>query len=335
VELFGDVSVGERVFVAANTVLYAEPGGRVCLGDRTKVQDNVILQASRAAPAPPPAPPSRCGPLAAQIDSEASIAPQASITNSAVGRFTFVGFRARLEGAVLEEGAFVLHGATVTGVRVGRDRLVPVGAVVTTQAEADALPLKSEAQADFQRAVLAVNAELAEHYAGLYHEEGFGAVAGVSAGPRTSWSPFPVFPTLGREVRLREFARLVGDVRLGEGSLVGRRTAIRADEGAPIVIGAGARIADRVTFHALRGTGIRIGRDLRAGTNSVLHGPLQAGGGLTLDEDTVLFDATVGDGVSIGAGALVIGVTLPDGARVPPGAVVTSQDQADALSCGP
>jgi carbonic anhydrase/acetyltransferase-like protein (isoleucine patch superfamily) len=329
IELFGDVWVGQRVLVTANTVLDAAPGGRICIGDDSNIQDNVVVQATRAVPATHA---SACGSLAAQVDRDAIVAHQASIANSTVGRFTFVGFRARLEDAVLDEGAFVLHGATIRGVRIGRDKLVPVGAVITAQAEADALPSKSDAEATFQRAVLAVNAELAERYAQLYQAEGADAVSGVSAGPRTSWTPAPVRPTLGRDVRLLEFARLIGDVRLGDGTRVGRRAAIRADEGAPIVVGAGARIADRVTFHALRGTSVRVGRDLQAGTNAVLHGPLQAGDRLVVEADAVLFDATVGDGVTIGSEAVVAGVTLPDGARVPAGATITTQAQADALS---
>jgi carbon dioxide concentrating mechanism protein CcmM len=327
VELFGDVWVGRHVFVASNTVVRADPGGRVCLGERTNLQDNIVVLARRNAPAPP----SACGPLAASTDDEVSVAHQASITNSAIGRFTFIGFRARLENVVLEEGAFVLHGATVANVRIGRDRLVPIGAVITSQAEADALPLKEEALAEFQREVLEVNAEFAEHYAELYEHEGFDAVTGVSPAPRTSWNPAPVRPTLGTNVRLREFARVVGDVRLGDNSAVGRRTAIRADEGAPIVIGAGARIEDRVTFHALKGTSIRIGRNLQSNDNVVFHGPLEAGDGLTVDDDAVLFRAVIGDNVAIGSGAVVVGVTLRDGVRVPPGAVITTQEQADAL----
>ena len=50
-----------------------------------------------------------------------------------------MGFRARISNSVLSDGAFVLHGATIRGVRIPRNRLVPVGARITTQAEADAL----------------------------------------------------------------------------------------------------------------------------------------------------------------------------------------------------
>ena len=46
----------------------------------------------------------------------------------------------------LADGAFVLHGRASRGVRIPRDRLVAVGQVVTTQAQANALPRKAGAQ---------------------------------------------------------------------------------------------------------------------------------------------------------------------------------------------
>ncbi len=75
-------------------------------------------------------------------------------------------------------------------------------------------------------------------------------------------------------MRLEEFVRIVGDVRLGNNSFVGRRTSIRADEGSPI-IGENADIQNRFTFHALKGTSIRIGSNLNTDNNIVFHGPLE------------------------------------------------------------
>ncbi|CAN5573758.1 carbonic anhydrase [soil metagenome] len=166
----------------------------------------------------------------------------------------------------------------------------------------------------------------------LYETEGYQAVTGVSRGPRTEWNPDPVAPTIGDDVVLEPFARIVGDVRLGSDSTVGRRTSIRADEGAPIEIGARAEIEDRVTFHALKDTSITIGADLDTDDNVVFHGPLTVGRRLTIQDDAVLFRSEVGNNVTIGERALVIGVTLPDGTYVPPDAVITNQGQADALT---
>ncbi len=67
-----------------------------------------------------------------------------------------------MSNSVIEDGAFVLHAATIRGVRIPRNRLVPIGAVITSQAGANALPRKAEAQSDFQREVLQLNRQFAE-----------------------------------------------------------------------------------------------------------------------------------------------------------------------------
>lgn len=87
-----------------------------------------------------------------------------------------------------------MHGATVNGVQIPRDRIVPIVATITTQAQADALEKKTEANSEFQEEVLEVNEEFAEHYPEQYKEGGYDAVTGVSAAPKTSWNPNPVSP---------------------------------------------------------------------------------------------------------------------------------------------
>ena len=328
VELFGDVSIGQKSFIAGNTTVRADPDTRICIGNETNLQDNILFLSLRNLPAPK----SNCGDHASSTQNRVSLAHQAVVRNSSLGNFTFVGFHSRITNSVLEDGVFVLHGATVTGVRVPQDRLVPIGAVITTQAQANALAKKSEANSKFQTKVLEVNEEFAEHYGELYEQSGFDAVAGVTPAPKTSWNPKPVKPTLGNNVQIEEFARLVGDVQLGANSVVGRRTSIRADEGAPIVIGENAKIEDRVTFHALKGTNIRIGKNLDTDDNIVFHGPLEVGDNLTIADDAILFNSKVGNRVTIGTSAIVVGVTLKDGAQVPDKTVVTTQAQADALS---
>ncbi len=332
VERFGDLRVGRGVFVTATAVLSADPGRRVCIGSRSNVQDNVLVLANaRTSPAR-----GRCaGRRGTVAGRRTSLAHQAQIVDSDVGDFTFVGFNARIIGAVLEDGAFVLHGAVVRGVRVRADRLVPVGARITTQAQADALPRKAEAQADFQEEVLEVNEEFAEHYARLYAREGHAGVTGVSRSPRTGFNPGRR-PTIGRGLEREAFSQITGDVRLGADVRVGRRTSIRADEGSPIIVGDRARIEDRVTFHALKNTSIRIGAGLETEDNVVFHGPLVAGDRLRIRDDAILFRAAVGDDVTIGVRAVVVGpaddpIELPSGTVVPHDAVITTQAQADAL----
>ena len=329
-EVFGDVRVGEGVFAASNSILRADPGRRVCLGDETNVQDNVLMLALRGR-----SPRSYCGARSTSTAERVSIAHQAEIRNSRIGNFTFVGFRARLRNTTLSDGAFVLHGARVTNVRIPRNRIVGVGEVVRTQRQANALPRKAEAAAEFQREVLEVNAEFAEKYQELYRDEGFNGVTGVGPAPKTTFNRGRS-PRIGRGTTLEPFARVVGDVRLGANGSIGRRTSIRADEGAPIVVGANADIEDRVTFHALKGTSLRIGDGLDTDDNVVFHGPLTVGDRLTIADDAVLFRADVGDDVTIGDSALVIGpadapLTIPSATNIPANAIITSQEDIDAL----
>ena len=158
----------------------------------------------------------------------------------------------------------------------------------------------------------------------------------VGPNPETSFNPEQVEPQIG------EFVRIVGDARVGENSQIGQRTAIRADEGTPIIVGERANIDDRVTFHALKGTDIRIGDDLTAGHDVVLHGPLEMGDGISVEDDAVVFRVVVEDAVEIGEGALVVGpapeeeggelpLRIPEGTNIPAGAVITSTEDLEAL----
>ena len=329
-ETFGDVFVGHQVFVASNSILRADPGRRVCLGDETNVQDNVLMLALRGRSRG-----SYCGRRSTSTAERVSIAHQADVRNSRIGNFTFVGFRARLRNVILSDGAFVLHGAEISNVRIPRNRVVGIGQTVRTQRQANRLPRKDAAAADFQREVLEVNEEFAEKYQDLYRENGYGGVTGAGPAPETSFNGGRR-PRIGRGTTLEPFARVVGDVRLGTNSEVGRRTSIRADEGAPIIVGANAEIEDRVTFHALKGTSLRIGDRLDTDDNVVFHGPLTVGNGLTIADDAILFRANVGDNVTIGDSALVVGpadapLQIPSGTIIPAGAKITSQADVDAL----
>ena len=330
-ERFGDVRLGRGVFVAGNSILRADPGRRVCINDRTNAQDNVLLLSLNRRPAVR----GRCARRATEIGRRTSIAHQAEIVNSRIGDFTFIGFRSRITNSIVEDGAFVLHAVTISGVRIPRDRLVPIGATITRQSQADALPRKQDPQTEFQEEVLEVNKEFAEGYQELYREGGYNAVIGVGRSPRTEFNRGRR-PTIGRGLRREPFARIVGDVRLGRRVEVGRRTSIRADEGAPIVVGDDAEIEDRVTFHALSGTNLRIGDRLDTDDNVVFHGPLRVGDDLTIADDAILFRADVGDRVTIGDSAVIVGaaddpIEIPDGTTVPDDAVITSQAQLDAL----
>jgi carbonic anhydrase/acetyltransferase-like protein (isoleucine patch superfamily) len=317
VELHGDVVFGRGCFVASNTLLLAAPGRRIALGDETNCQDNAYVLASTA-----------------DLSGGAmvSIAHQASIEDSVVGDFTFFGFRARVRNSTVGAGTMVLHNTVVDGVTLPPNRITPSGATITSQEVADALPELVPAHEAFKTEVQRVNQAFASGYTALYEDGGVAAVEGVGPNPVTPFTPESIDPQLGQDVQLREMVRIVGDVRLGDRARVGQRTAIRADEGAPIIIGRNARIGNRVTFHALEHTSLVVGDTATIGEECVLHGPLTAGHNLTCEDGAVLFRATVEDNVTLREGATVVGeIVLREGTIVPERTVVETQEQADAL----
>jgi carbon dioxide concentrating mechanism protein CcmM len=221
-----------------------------------------------------------------------------------------------------------------------RGLLVGVGQIVDKQSEADALPTAEEATEEFRREVLEVNEEFAEGYIELYKEEGKEALTGIGPNPETTFNPKEIEPQVPEDLAVGRFVRIVSDVRIGENSEVGRRSAIRADEGVPIVIGENADIGKRVTFHALKGTQLKVGERLTAGNDAVLHGPLKVGDNLRVGERGVVFRCKVGDDVIVGDGAIIAGpagkggvpeLEIPDGTKIPDDAVITDQKELNGV----
>jgi carbon dioxide concentrating mechanism protein CcmM len=324
VELEGEVLVGQDgTFVTANTRFLAAPDQTIEIGNGTNVQDNVSVSALEDL---------------AGIRDETSVAHHAFVEDSEIGDHVFLGFLAEVRDSRVEDGATILHGATVEGVTIPENALVGVGEVVTNQADADALPETDSGTAEFKEEVLDVNAEFAEGYIELYEEEGEGAVTGVGPNPVTSFNPETVEPEI-EQGKLRKLVRVLGDVRLGTGAEIGDRSAIRADEGTPITIGANATIGARVTFHALEGTTLRVGDRFEIGDDAVVHGPLKVGDGVRVGDDAVLFRAIVGGGAEVGDGAVIAGpagdeltLEIPPATVVPPGAVITDPEDVETLT---
>ena len=325
VELYGNVYLGQRSFVAGNTVFRAAPERTLKIGNETNAQDNVIARSLDES---------------SSIGEETTLAHHAIIRDSTIGDFAFVGFDVKIINSTVENGALISAGTLLENVRIPEDTLVPPGTKVTTQEQAEALAKVTGAEEEFKREVLDVNAEFAESYIELYEQEGYEALIGVGPNPETSFNPNLVEPRIG-DAEVEEFARIVGDVSLGPGSEVGLRAAIRADEGSPIIIGRNANIEERVTFHALKGTRIDAGNNLTVGDDSTVHGPIEIGDNLTVGEDSVVFRVRVGDNVTIGDDAVVQGpasdqgeleLVIPDGTVIPTGAVVTSEEELVAIS---
>lgn len=317
VEIYGDVEVGRRCFVASNTILFAGDGMLVSLGDENNCQDNAYLLGQESE---------------IRFGDMVSIAHQAVVEDSVVGDFTFFGFRSRTRRCEIGAGSMIMHNTTVEGVVIPPNRITPMGVRITSQAEADALPELVAANEEFKHEVQVVNLAFADSYAALFAELGRDGLEGVGPNPATEFAPESVEPEIGAGTALAELVRIVGDVRLGQGSSVGQRSAIRADEGTPILIGRRARIGSRVTFHALAGTSVSVGDNAQIGDGNVIHGPVRIGDNFVSEDDCVVFRATIEDNVTVRAGATVAGeFVLREGTIVPEGSVVTTQEEADAL----
>ena len=325
-EIFGDVFIGRDNFVAASSVMRASPGHRVELGDSATVQDNIVVRAQDKN---------------VTIGDESNLGHHAIVRDSQIGNAAYIGYNTEIQDSRVGNGALVYHGARVEGVEIPDDAYVAAGEVVTEQAAADELPTIEDVGVDeyYQEALLDIHDELTQGYIELFEEEGYDAVMEVAPNPETSFNPEQIEPQIAENVELDEFVRAVGDVRIAENSSVGRRTAIRADEGSPIVIGPGSSIDDRVTFHATKGTDVRAGEFLVVDDDAVLHGPLEAGNRVFVGEEAVVFRARLGDDVRIGEGAVIVGpegpadeiMEIPDDTLVPAGAVITTEKDVRAL----
>ena len=95
-----------------------------------------------------------------------------------------------------------------------------------------------------------------------------------------------------------------------------------------------------MTFHALKGTDLKVGDRLAAEDGAVLHGPLEVGDNLRVGERGVVFRCNVGDDVTVGEGAIIAGpvaedgvpeLKIPDDTDIPDGAVITNQEELDGV----
>ena len=324
-EIFGNILIGRENFVAASSVLRAAPGLRVELGDDATVQDNTIVRARDET---------------VTIGEESNLGHHAIVRDSEIGSSVYIGYNAEISDSQVGNGSLIYHGALVEGVEIPENSYVAAGEEITDQATADDLPTVEGVGVDkyYQEALLDIHKELTRGYIELYESEGYDAVIDVGVNPKTSFNPEQIEPQITENAELDEFVRVVGDVRVGENSTVGRRTTIRADEGTPIVIGSGALVDDRVTFHAVKGTEIRAGKFLVVDDDAVLHGPLEIGDENVVGEGAVVFRARLGDDVRVGEAAVIVGppgdgptLEIPDGTVVPVGAVITSKKDLEDL----
>jgi SulP family sulfate permease len=158
--VIGWVEFGREVNVAADTSIRADEGAPFYIGDRSNVQDGVVMHALKEKWVRVDG-----RQWAIYIGADCSLAHQALVHGpSMIGDHTFIGFKAIVHDSIVGEGCFIGHNALVVGVEIPPRRRVPSGWVVDTPEKVKQLPPVEDAHAHFNEDVVQVNRGLVMAY---------------------------------------------------------------------------------------------------------------------------------------------------------------------------
>lgn len=159
--VIGWVELGREVNVASDTSIRADEGAPFYVGDRSNVQDGVVMHALKDKWVRVDG-----RQWAIYIGADCSLAHQALVHGpSMIGDHTFIGFKAIVHDSIVGEGCFIGHNALVVGVEIPPRKRVPSGWVVDTPEKVKQLPPVEDAHAHFNEDVVQVNRGLAMAYA--------------------------------------------------------------------------------------------------------------------------------------------------------------------------
>lgn len=165
--VIGDVTIRNNVYVAPNVSIRADEGTPFYIGFDTNIQDGVILHGllDKRLPVGSKA-------YSIFIGNEVTAAHGSLIHGPCyIGNNVFVGFKAIVYNAAVEDGVFISNNAVVTnGVKIAPNRFVPPGAHIDTQEKADALSKVPHDSKEFAIEVQRVNQEFPASYHLLFGE---------------------------------------------------------------------------------------------------------------------------------------------------------------------
>lgn len=171
--VIGDVTLGERVYVAASASVRGDEGQGIYIGNDTNVQDAVVLHGLETFDDGKPIEKNQVEyngkKYSVYVGDRVSMAHQSQVHGPAlVEDDTFIGMQALVFKATIGKGVVVEPGAKIIGVKVPAGRYVPTGTILTKQADADALPEITESYPfrEINKAVVHVNTQLADGYNG-------------------------------------------------------------------------------------------------------------------------------------------------------------------------
>jgi carbon dioxide concentrating mechanism protein CcmM len=158
--LIGDVRVGSGVLIAPGTSIRADEGNPFRIGDRSKVQDGVVIHGLEQ------------GRVIGDDGQSYSvwIGDQSSITHMAlihgpayIGDQCFIGFRSTIFNARIGQGCIVMMHCLIQDVEIPPGKYVPSGSIITNQQQADRLPNVQPADQQFAAHVVPVDGQLTDY----------------------------------------------------------------------------------------------------------------------------------------------------------------------------
>ncbi len=180
--IIGDCEIGKLVLIAPFAVCRGDEGTPIHIGDYSNVQDGVALHALETTDHGKNIDDRRYSTqgsllkandtafkngFAVYIGDKVSLGHQAQVHGPAyVGNDTFVGMKSLIFNAKVGKRVAIGVSSTVTdGVTIPDNKFVPPGSIITTQAQADALPARVGSPYEkINSFVLHVNQELAKGY---------------------------------------------------------------------------------------------------------------------------------------------------------------------------
>jgi carbonic anhydrase len=169
--VIGNVIIGNNVMVAPTASVRGDEGQPLHVGDDSNVQDGVVIHALETELDGKPVEKNLMEvdgtKYAVYVGRRVSLAHQVQIHGPAVVMDdTFVGMKVLVFKSFVGNNCVIEPGVILMGVKVADGRYVPAGAVVKTQAEADALPLITPEYPlkEMNKGVLHVNKALAKGY---------------------------------------------------------------------------------------------------------------------------------------------------------------------------
>lgn len=313
-------SIGSESYIAPFTTF---SGDYVSIGSYSDIQDGV----------------SNSGRI--KIDDDAVVAHGAQLSGDVeIGSKAFIGFNSIIKDSKIADGAYIGIGSTVIGIDIPAGKSVPPGSMIDSPDDIVNLQPVDEAQIEFVEEVIGVNRALAIGYSRLFEKSGMEAFGNIGPngdadilidGKDVLAHSGSHEPSVGEGTEI-DISRVIGYVILGKNVRVGDGTSIRGDEGTPLIIGDNSKIGENDTFHSLNDQEISIGSDFTLGSESVIHGPLTLGSGVSVGNRAVVFKSTIGNNVVIGDNAVVVGVKVPDSMVIPSGSLITLQKDVKKLN---